>query len=38
MTEFNNINDYYKSVFDRMGLVWESGDVEDDGYSFEERE
>ena len=36
--DFENNNEYYKNAFERIGLIWETGDYVDDGYTFEERD
>ena len=36
--DFENNNEYYKNAFERIGLIWETGDYVDDGYAFEERD
>ena len=36
--DFENTNEYFKNAFERIGLIWETGDYVDDGYAFEERD
>lgn len=36
--DINSYCEYFKNAFERIGLVWESGDYIDDGYAFEERD
>ena len=36
--DFESNNEYYKNAFERIGLIWETGDYVDDGYAFEERD